>query len=101
MKIILLLQMMLLIFGTVAGQGVGIGTTNPDSSSILDLSSSSKGVLIPRMTTTQRDAIDDPAAGLMILNLDDDCIDIYDGANWIKTCGMKIMGTDTMPPAWT
>jgi len=84
MKKILLLQMLFLVFGIAKGQGVGIGTTNPDSSSILDVSSNAKGLLIPRMTTSQRDAIDDPASGLMILNLDDNCIDIYDGANWKK-----------------
>ena len=47
---------------------VGIGTTNPDASSILDLTSSSQGLLAPRMTTVQRDAIISPAIGLLIYN---------------------------------
>jgi hypothetical protein len=47
---------------------VGIGTTNPDASSILDLTSSSQGLLAPRMTTVQRDAIISPATGLLIYN---------------------------------
>lgn len=47
---------------------VGIGTTNPDASSILDLTSSSQGLLSPRMTTIQRDAIISPATGLLIYN---------------------------------
>ena len=47
---------------------VGIGTTNPDASSILDLTSSSQGLLAPRMTTVQRDAIISPAVGLLIYN---------------------------------
>src|SRR5690349_21496857 len=75
---------------------VGIGTLTPNSSSVLDLSSTSKGMLMPRMTTDQRNAIASPASGLMILNLDDKCIDIYDGANWVKNCGMKITGSDTI-----
>jgi len=45
---------------------VGIGTTTPDESSILDVSSNSKGVLIPRMTEINRDLITNPAQGLMI-----------------------------------
>ena len=47
---------------------VGIGTTNPDASSILDLTSNSHGLLPPRMTTVQRDAIISPATGLLIYN---------------------------------
>jgi hypothetical protein len=47
---------------------VGIGTINPDASSILDLTSNSQGLLAPRMTTVQRDAIISPATGLLIYN---------------------------------
>lgn len=43
--------------------------TSPDSSAILDLKSTDKGFLPPRMTTTERDAILSPAVGLMIFNL--------------------------------
>ncbi|MFT6050239.1 MAG: hypothetical protein ACI9KI_001978, partial [Patiriisocius sp.] len=45
---------------------VGVGTTTPDTSSILDVSSTSKGLLMPRLTTTERDNITLPATGLMI-----------------------------------
>src|SRR6266480_3335843 len=45
---------------------VGIGTTTPNASSILEVKSTTKGVLIPRMTKTQRDAIASPAQGLLI-----------------------------------
>ena len=44
----------------------GIGTTTPNASSILDMVSKSKGMLVPRMTKTQRDAIATPATGLFI-----------------------------------
>src|SRR6476660_3528113 len=44
----------------------GIGTIMPEASSLLDIKSTSKGILIPRMTKTQRDAIAVPATGLMI-----------------------------------
>src|SRR5512138_497533 len=49
---------------------VGIGTTAPDASSLLDLTSNSKGLLIPRMTRSERDAITLPATGLVIFQTD-------------------------------
>jgi len=45
---------------------VGIGTLAPNTSSLLDVVSTSKGVLVPRMTKAQRDAIASPATGLLI-----------------------------------
>jgi len=47
---------------------VGIGTTTPDPSSVLDISSESQGLLMPRLSSAQRDAIVFPATGLMIWN---------------------------------
>lgn len=47
---------------------VGINTTTPDPSSILDIESSTSGLLIPRLTSTARDNITDPAIGLMFFN---------------------------------
>lgn len=56
-------------FGTLA-QGVAINENNstPDASAILDVQSTTKGLLIPSMTTFQRNAIVSPAEGLMIYN---------------------------------
>ena len=45
---------------------VGIGTTTPDASSALDISTTTQGLLLPRMTAAQRDAISTPAQGLII-----------------------------------
>jgi hypothetical protein len=45
---------------------VGIGTTSPNSSAALEIASSTKGILIPRMSSVQRNAIPSPAAGLMV-----------------------------------
>ena len=45
---------------------VGIGTTNPDSSALLELDSNNSGLLIPRVTEAERNSITDPANGLLI-----------------------------------
>lgn len=69
---------------TYPGSGaVGIGTLSPNSSSLLDINSTSKGVLIPRMTKTQRDAIVSPAVGLLIYQTNSSPgFYYYSGAAW-------------------
>ena len=47
---------------------VGIGTSNPDGSSMLEVSSDSKGLLLPRVTISKRNAIVNPATGLILFN---------------------------------
>jgi hypothetical protein len=54
--------------GITTGGSVGVGTTTPNASAILDITSTSKGVLVPRMTTSQRDAISSAVEGLLIYN---------------------------------
>ncbi|WAC01744.1 hypothetical protein N7U66_17880 [Lacinutrix neustonica] len=49
---------------------IGINTSSPDPSSILDIASSDKGVLLPRMTTSEIALIPNPANGLLIFNTD-------------------------------
>jgi hypothetical protein len=61
---------------TAIGQ-VGIGTNTPHSSAVLDVESSVKGFLPPRLTTEQRDAITDPAVGLIIYNSSIKCLEFY------------------------
>jgi len=63
---------------------VGIGTSNPDASAILQLNSKTKGFLPPVMSSTERDNINSPATGLMIYCTDgiNPGIQFYDGANW-------------------
>ena len=64
---------------------VGIGTTTPDASSALDITSTTKGLLIPRMTAAQRDAISSPATGLMIYQTDGTVgFYYYNGSSWAE-----------------
>src|SRR4051794_38877264 len=67
-----------------AGAQVGISTTSitPDASSILELRSSNAGFLPPRMTTTERDAINSPATGLVIFNTTTNRLNFYNGSTW-------------------
>ena len=69
---------------------VGIGTTNPHASSILDLNSSNQGFLVPRLTTAQRDAIASPANGLMIYNTTISCFEFFNGISWQSLCNTTI-----------
>ncbi|MBG6060363.1 hypothetical protein IWX83_000126 [Flavobacterium sp. CG_9.1] len=59
----------MIITTNVFGQ-VGIGTITPNASSVLDVSSTTQGMLTPRMTTAQRTAIASPADGLMVYDID-------------------------------
>jgi len=65
---------------------VGIGTTNPNASSALDISSTTKGLLTPRMTTTQRNAIVAPAESLLVFDTTVDAFYFYDTTTnaWVK-----------------
>jgi Chaperone of endosialidase/Galactose oxidase, central domain len=89
----------ILLFSTyfLQAQSVGIGTTTPDTSAALDIKSTTKGFLMPRMNTIQRDAIVNPKQGLQIYNTDDRCQDTYDGNKWAKNCEMKVNGDATLP----
>lgn len=61
-----LLYLSLLLFPIITFSQVGIGTTTPNASSLLDVTDTTKGILIPRMTLLQRNAIALPATGLII-----------------------------------
>lgn len=65
---------------------VGVGTTNPHSSSILEINSSNKGFLPPRMSLSQRKKINSPANGLLIYNTTLNCIQIFNGTDWYDLC---------------
>jgi hypothetical protein len=61
---------------------VGIGTSSPSASAILDAQSTTKGVRMPNMTTTQKNAIASPAAGLMVFDTTLAKLCVYSGSAW-------------------
>ncbi len=73
-------------FNTAIYAQVGIGTATPNASSVLDLTSTTKAFIPPRMNTTQRNQIVSPTAGMMIFNIDSTCTEIYRGAVWFNEC---------------
>jgi uncharacterized protein (TIGR02145 family) len=99
MKKLMLLAVLAVISLTTYGQ-IGIGTATPHASAALDVTSTTKGLLPPRMTQAQRNAISTPAAGLMVY-----CTDcgangepqFYNGTSWVNMVG----GTATAIPTPT
>ncbi len=83
-KGLLAMALVTLSGGTVLAQtgGVGIGTTSPATSAALDVSSTTKGLLPPRMSQVQRDAIASPAAGLTIYNTTTNKVNTWNGTSW-------------------
>lgn len=78
-----------LAFNPLSAQNnVGIGTTTPNPNSILELQSTTQGVLVPRMTTAQRLAIASPTEGLMVYDITVDCFFFYEttSATWKNLC---------------
>jgi hypothetical protein len=67
---------------TSAGN-VGIGTSSPNAAALLDVSSTTKGVLFPRMTGTQRDAISTPPDGLVLYNTTTNKLQVRAGGAWV------------------
>jgi len=70
------------------GGAVGIGTVTPHSSAALEILSNDGGLLPPRLTTVQRDAILSPAEGLMIYNISSGCINYRNNNQWLEVCGI-------------
>ncbi len=66
MRRFLVLSFLIISVIDLFSQSVGIGTTAPNNSALLDLTSNSKGFLVPRMTGVQRVAITSPAVGLIV-----------------------------------
>ncbi|MDC1363550.1 hypothetical protein N8229_05865 [Flavobacteriaceae bacterium] len=96
MKNIFILIAAVLLTATTYAQ-VGINNENPDASAALDITSTTGGLLVPRMTAAQRDAITSPAQGLIIF-----CTDCASGegelqikltSSWKNTIGGDVNDT--------
>lgn len=89
MKKVLLTVLILISYLSVAQ--VGIGTSSPDASAALEISSTNKGMLIPRLTNDQIITILNPTKGLVVYSTDEDCIILFNGSNWLNSCTNEII----------
>ena len=90
---------------TDSGQlALGEGTADP--SAILDISTTTQGVLPPRLTSTQRDNISNPAEGLMLFNTEEGAYQFWGGSNWVNLGGgipngaIAAFATSSCPSGW-
>lgn len=79
-----LLYFLLITFSTQLSAQVGIGTDTPDNTAMLEVQSTSKGVLFPRMTTVQRTGIATPATGLHVFDTNTNSLWFYNGSFWVN-----------------
>lgn len=85
MRIITLLFLSLFL-GDLNAQSIAINNdgSSADNSAILDIKSTTKGLLIPRVSSTQRGAISNPAVGLLVFDISTNSIWTYTGASWLE-----------------
>ena len=87
---------LLFVFDTALfAQNIGIGTTSPKATALLDVQANNKGVLIPRLTTSQRNAIANPERSLLVFDTDKGTIFFYDGTAWK---GVSFTAENNVPP---
>ena len=80
-----LLSLLIAVFFVLASKAqVGINILNPDSSAVLQLESSDRGFALPRLTTSQMNAIQNPLNSLMIYNTEDSLVRYWNGSCWLK-----------------
>ena len=109
MKLLILTLLICISFTLVIGQSVGINSTgaSPDPGSILDISSTNKGLLIPRMTYSQRLGVSPSIAMLVYQTNSGSTLTslagfyIYDGAIWKRMARADEIPGGGSTPGWT
>lgn len=87
----------LLLVSVCSQAQVGIGTTTPNTSAALDIDVNDAGLLIPRLTTAQRNAISNPADGLLIVNITDEVFQYHFGGTWFTLSSSQDCGFANFP----
>ena len=111
--LLVLLGVFLSLWAVHAQVAINTSGSDPDGSAMLDVQSTTQGLLIPRMTASERDAISSPATGLTVYVTDDNSFYYYDGTSWIRlqqagkswllagnagTSGAEFLGTTDAQP---
>lgn len=90
-KLSILFAALMCSAATFAQVKISTSGGTPDASSVLDVESSNKGFLLPRVADPY--AIVSPAPGLQVYNTITNCINIYNGTTWLEICGTVPVGT--------
>lgn len=102
-QFILTFTLLVSLFGSLYAQ-VAVNSTGaePDASAMLDVSSTDKGILVPRLTTAQRNAIVSPADGLMVYDTEINSFWFYDGgeSEWVEV-NSGVLNIDDLSDART
>jgi len=80
--VLFMLSSLISYHSNAQSMGISSSSITPDASSILEIRTTTKGLLIPRMTTTERDAITSPATGLEVYNTTTNKFNFYNGSAW-------------------
>lgn len=93
MKLLLVFICTALPFGHAFAQAVSISDTGgtPDQSAMLDIQSTEKGMLVPRMTTAQRTMIASPATGLLVFDTGTNGFWFFDGSDWVSLSTPRLL----------
>jgi hypothetical protein len=79
--------------GNIIGNAqLGIGTSNPNTTAALEVTSTTKGFLPPRLSSVQRNDMVNPTEGLVIYNSTSHCLEVYRGAGWFNLCDNIFVG---------
>jgi len=88
MKKLFTISLLTLLMGISSfAQNMGVNTTTPHATAMLDVVSNNKGFLPPRMSAAARDSIVSPAAGLIIYCTTSNCLNFFNGTDWVELCG--------------
>lgn len=97
MKTTFIFTLFFIILTSLSFAQVGIGTNTPAPSAQLDISSTERGLLMPRMTMAQRNLIASPATGLTIYQTDNTAgFYFFDGSNWVTLGAAGVNGKNTL-----
>ena len=93
---LLAITALMMVYSTMGQVAISTNNGHPANSAMLDVQSIEKGLLVPRMTSAQRAAIETPATGLMVYQTDGAIgFYFYNGTTWQWLGGSNLTGTGT------